>query len=220
MDFKAARRAMVESQLATNNVISESVLDAMEKVPREFFVPEQKVNISYLDEDIAVGDGRFLLEPMVFARMVQALEPTTGDVVLDVGSGSGYSSAVLSMMSQTVVAAESSESLMTHALSTWKKLAICNIADIQGDILASTPAHAPYDMILINGAVAEIPQALVDQLQPETGRMVCVLRTSPMTNGQAVLIKRSKEGPPSVRPLFDANTPYMSEFAPRERFSF
>jgi protein-L-isoaspartate(D-aspartate) O-methyltransferase len=210
---------MVECQLATNNVISEGVLRAMETVPREDFLPDSRKDAAYLDEDVLIGEGRYLMEPMVLARLIQAADPQPHDVVLDVGSSSGYSAAVLSQMVETVIAVEPNETLMEHAVRQWRKMDVCNIAELQDDIVSAACAHGPYDIIFMNGAVCEIPLQIVNQLKNETGRMVCILRENPTQNGQAVLVK-IKGDTFSTLPLFDASVPYLQEFKPKERFIF
>lgn len=221
MDFNAARQAMVDCQLATNNVVSKKVLDAMGTIPREEFLPESKRSSAYLDEDILIGDGRYMLEPMIIGKMIQALEPKSTDIALDVGGGSGYSAAVLSKMTETVIALEPHDVLRKHATKLWVKLDMCNIADIDGNSIETAVKNGPYDIILVNGAVSEIPELLTKQLKEETGRMVCVLRQNPKSAGQAILVKRAVgSSEPCVVPLFDANVPYLFEFAPKEHFSF
>lgn len=221
MDFKVARQSMVDCQLATNNVISEKVLEAMGSIPRELFLPEQKREVAYLDEDILIGEGRYLLEPMITGRMIQALEPQSSDIALDVGCGSGYSAAVLSSMVETVIALETNENLRQHATKTWLMLDMCNIADMDVDKITDSSTNGPYDIIFVNGAVQEIPEVLINQLKEDTGRMVCVQRDTAQINGTAVLVKKMSGGGMSVQPLFDANIPYLEEFGPtKEHFSF
>ncbi len=221
MDFDAARQAMVDCQLATNNVLSERVLQAMGTIPREVFLPEGKRASAYLDEDILIGEGRYMMEPMVIGRMIQALEPRPTDIALDVGGGSGYSAAVLSTMVETVIALEPHDMLRQYAVKMWSDLDLCNIADIDGDSIETAVRNGPYDIIFVNGAVHEVPKLLTMQLREETGRMVCVLRENPKGSGKVVLVERAPgHDDPCVFPLFDANVPYLYEFAPKEHFSF
>ena len=220
MDFKVARQAMVDCQLATNNVISPPVIKAMQTIPREDFLPENKRKYAYLDEDILVGEGRYLIEPMIIARMIQAVEPSEKDIALDVGSGSGYSAAILSYLVETVIAVESKTGLRQHAGKIWGKLDIRNIADISGENTKEINANAPYDIILINGAVHSIPQSYAEMLKKDSGRMVCVLRENPKAAGKAVLITNPSNAGISTVSLFDANIPYLEEFAPENTFSF
>ncbi len=220
MDFKEARQAMVDCQLATNNVVSTRVLEAMSTIPREDFLPDDKRDFAYLDEDILIGEGRFLVEPMIIARLIQAAEPQPTDIALDVGSSSGYSAAVLSSLTETVIAVEPHENMRKHACKTWATLDMCNIVDIAGDQDGQISKNAPYDIIVLNGAVSAIPETLAHHLKEESGRMVCVLRKDPKSTGKAVLVSKSSNGNISVSPLFDANIPYLSEFAPKNDFAF
>ena len=109
MDFSAARRNMVERQVRTNKVTDEAVLEALAQLPRERFVPESLSAVAYIDEDVPLGNGRYLMEPMVFARLVQAAQLQPGDRVLDLGCGCGYSTAILSRLANQVIALESDD---------------------------------------------------------------------------------------------------------------
>ncbi len=220
MDFESARQSMIDCQLATNNVISEKILEAVAKIPRESFLPENKKQVAYLDEDILIGEGRYLLEPMIFAKLLQAAEPKQSDVVLDVGGGSGYGSAVMSSLVQTVIMLEPVEILRQYALKIWHSLDILNIAEIKCEGLKTPTENGPYDIIFINGAVQKVPEFLMEQLKVDTGRLVCVIRKDLKSNGLATLIKRTSQGNISQTPLFDANIPYISELAPRDHFTF
>jgi len=117
MDFSAARRNMVERQVRTNKVTDEAVLEALAQLPRERFVPESLSAVAYIDEDVPLGNGRYLMEPMVFARLVQAAQLQPGDRVLDLGCGCGYSTAILSRLANQVIALESDSSCMAQPVA-------------------------------------------------------------------------------------------------------
>lgn len=208
---------MVDSQLRTNKVTDPRLLGAFETIPRELFVPEEKRGIAYIDEDIAVADGRFLMEPMVLARLLQAAEPGAADIVLDIGCGTGYSSAILAQLAATVVALESVEALSDAANRTLGDLGIDNAIVIEDPLIGGYAKQAPYDVILIAAAVAEVPPAIYDQLA-DGGRLVTVIKDRPGL-GQASLVRRTG-GAVSRRYLFDAGTPELADFARKPGFVF
>lgn len=218
-DFAQARTHMVDSQIHTAGVNVDRILRAFETVPRERFVPEHLKQIAYCDDNLPVGGGRFLLNPMVHARMVQALEPTGQDIALDIGSGGGYGAAILSSLVMTVIAVDESGACLERAAKTWSDMGICNIAGVQGAHTAGAPGEAPFDVIFINGAVPSVPDSLKAQLAIG-GRLAAVIREPGTTGGQAVLIQRLSQGEFSPRVLFNAACPYLPGFEPEPAFSF
>jgi|MDSW01.1.fsa_nt_gb protein-L-isoaspartate(D-aspartate) O-methyltransferase len=219
-DYAAARQNMVDCQLSTNQIYSPDVLKAMSTVPRELFLAEGRRHLAYLDEDTLIGEGRYLIEPMVLGRLIQALNPKKDEVLLDIGGGTGYSAALFSEMVQTVIALESHDAFLKYAQKVWLDLDLCNIVDLKGDLEQGSSAHAPYDMILINGSVPHVPENLVEQLKIHTGRLACILRPSPESQGKAVLVLRTGERDYSVTSLFDAAVPYLNAFKEKGDFVF
>jgi protein-L-isoaspartate(D-aspartate) O-methyltransferase len=217
MDYSLARSNMVDSQLRTNRVTDPRVVAAFGRVPRERFLPEALRGIAYLDEDLDLGGGRCLMEPMVLARLLQAARIETVDVVLDVGCATGYSSAVLASLAATIVAVESDPALAGIAEQGFAELSIDNVILVRGDLARGAPDQGPYDVILLNGAVAEVPQVIRDQLT-EDGRLVTV-QIEPSGQGRAVLMERHG-GRLSTRTLFDANTPGLPGFQREPGFVF
>ena len=216
MDFAAARANMVDCQLRTNKVRDARLLHAFETVPRELFVPENRRSIAYVDEDLQLSPGRFLIEPMVLARLLHAANITPEDLVLEIGGASGYGSAILAYLGATVVSLESDKDLAAAAAAQ-AKLGIGNVLIVVGPLRHGYDKQAPYNVIVINGAVSEIPAAITDQLA-EGGRLVGVVRedTGP---GQAVLVERHGANI-SRRVLFDAATPVLPEFERTPGFVF
>ncbi len=217
VDFAAARWNMVESQLRTNKVTDLRVLDAFENVPRELFVPEPLRGIAYIDEDVALGGGRFVMEPRVLARLLQAAQPGPEDMALDLGCGSGYATAILSRLVATVVALEDDAALAEAANGTLDALEIDNAVVVEGRLAAGYPKLAPYNVILLGGAVAEIPTAIADQLA-EDGRLVTVVSAGPGL-GRATLMRRDG-GVISSRVLYDASLPVLPGFEAEPGFVF
>jgi len=217
VDFAAARANMVDCQLRTNKVRDARLLHAFETVPRELFVPENRRSIAYVDEDLQLSPGRFLIEPMVLARLLHAANITPEDLVLEIGGASGYGSAILAYLGATVVSLESDKDLAAAAAAAQAKLGIGNVLIVVGPLRHGYDKQAPYNVIVINGAVSEIPAAITDQLA-EGGRLVGVVRedTGP---GQAVLVERHGANI-SRRVLFDAATPVLPEFERTPGFVF
>ncbi len=217
VDFAAARLNMVESQLRTNRVTDLRLLGAFETVPRELFVPEPLRGIAYIDEDVALGGGRFVMEPRVLARLLQAAQPGPEDMALDLGCGSGYATAILSRLVATVVALEDDAALAEAANRTLDALEIDNAVVVEGRLAAGYPKQAPYNVILLGGAVAEIPAAIADQLA-EDGRLVTVVSAGPGL-GRATLMRRDG-GVISSRVLYDASLPVLPGFEAAPGFVF
>jgi protein-L-isoaspartate(D-aspartate) O-methyltransferase len=216
MDFGAARRNMVDRQLRTNKVTDEAVLEALNEIPRERFVPEGLRSAAYVDEDVPLGDGRYLIEPMVFARMLQAAEVQRGDLVLDLGCGSGYSTAVLSRLANMVVAMESDPALARRTSAALADLSIDNVLVVEGPLQEGWPAQAPYNLIVLGGAAEQIPETISGQLA-EGGRLVGVEIRRGV--GRAMLYLR-RRGVVSGRPLFDAAVPVLPGLMAEPSFVF
>ena len=220
LDFAQARRTMVDSQLRTFDITDRAVLAAMAAVPRERFVPAGREDLAYSDQNLPVsgsnldGVARFMLAPMALGRLIQALEIEPGDRVLDVGAGLGYSSAVLARLGAEPIALESSAAL---AEAAGARLAAEGAVKVrQGSLDRGCPEDGPFDAILINGAVAQRPETLLQQLR-EGGRLACL--TGGDRAGKAVLYLRSGDAF-GLRTLFDAAAPELPEFRPVPGFVF
>jgi len=219
VDFSQARRMMVDSQLRTFDVNDIPLLDAMGSVPREKFVLPGREELAYIDQDILIGDGaarRYMLSPMNLGRMIQALAVEAGETALDVASGRGYAAAVLDKLGARVTALESDESLAAEAR---KSLAAAGAGDVQvvtGPLDRGYAGNAPYDVILINGAVDLRPDGLLQQLA-EGGRLVCVKGRG--RAARATLYVRSGDAF-GERILFDAAAPVLAPFVQEPGFTF
>ena len=222
IDFAELRRGMVDGQVRTNDVTDHRIIAAMLEIPRERFVPASLKSLAYIDDDLqirAAGSGavpRFLLEPMILARLVQLADIEAGEHVLDVGAGTGYSSALLSRLAQQVVALEEDPDLAAAATSTLADLGVDNVAVMQGPLAAGWASEAPYDCILLNGAVDEVPAALFAQLK-EGGRLIAVVGGGGA--GRAGVFTKVA-GQPSERIAFNAAVPALPGFEAPQRFVF
>ena len=216
MDYKAARHMMVEAQLRTNRVITPELIEALESVPRETFVPRQMAGGAYVDGAVPIGNGRSLMEPMVFGRLLQTAAIKDSDVVLDVGCASGYSAAVLSHVASTVVALEVDSELAGRASANLAQLGVDNVAVVTGPLTEGDAAHGPYDVIIIEGQIPAVSKALLDQLA-EGGRLLAVLDEG-AGPGRATLFTRFG-GAVSHRVIFDATAGRLPGFAAPIPFS-
>ena len=211
-----ARTSMINSQLRPNRMNDEDIIHAIEGVKREEFVPKAMRGVAYVDDDIDIGDGRYLMEPMIFAKLLGAAEIKKTDLVLDIGCATGYSSAVISELADAVVALEEDAKLSAKAEETLSGQDIVNVAVVTGKHTQGVAKQGPYDVIFIGGAVSDIASNLTPQLK-EGGRLVCVKLENSVGRGHLI----SKEnGELTVKRLFDANVPVLAGFEAKESFVF
>ena len=220
LEFVEARNRMVDSQVRPNKVTDPRILTAMRRLPREAFLPPALAARAYADEDVplggAAGDGRVLMAPMALARLVQLAAPLPGDRALVVAAGSGYGAAVLAACGARVVALEDDPALRARAATALGEHAP-GVELVAGAPAAGWPAGAPYDVILIEGAVSEIPATLAGQLRASGGRLVTVRLADGI--GQAVLAEPVGGGL-RARPMFDCPTAPLPALRPAPGFVF
>lgn len=216
--FSIARKNMVDCQIRPSKVTDEAVINAFETVPREYFVPSYWQGIAYIDEDIKLGKAGWLMEPVILARLLQAAAIRKEDVVLDIGCGSGYSTAVLAQLAMTVIGVDQDADMIEQADVQMQTMDICNAALIHGNPRDGYQAQAPFNVILINGAVPSVPGHITDQLA-EGGRLVTVLRGPEYGTGQAVLVTKTK-AVITTEYLFDASTYPAPGFENQAFFTF
>jgi protein-L-isoaspartate(D-aspartate) O-methyltransferase len=223
--YGARRIAMVESQLRPNQVTDIGLLDAMRTVPRERFVPPAFERLAYMDEAIEVfpavdgAPARFLLAPMVQARLIQLAEIEPQDTVLDIGCATGYSAAVLARLANKVIGLEPEPELAKAATANLAGLGLGNAEIVEGALAGGQPAQGPFDVIVLEGSVAAVPDALLSQLK-EGGRLVAVITSRPnMQQGKANLFVRV-EGEATGVAHFDAGAAPLPGVAPEPAFIF
>ena len=214
---EAARSHMIESQLRPNKVTDDRVLNAFASIRRELFLPENLRPVAYIDEDLPLGDGRYLMEPMVAARLLQSASIARTDAALIVGAGTGYEAALTAMLARNVFALEEDLELARRGRAALVEHAIALVNVVEGPLRDGYRARAPYDVILFGGAVAELPSNIVAQLA-EGGRLLAVVRGGEMV-GRATLTTRTG-GVVSRRVIFDAATHLLPGFAPKPAFAF
>jgi protein-L-isoaspartate(D-aspartate) O-methyltransferase len=225
-NFEPQRLAMVESQLRPNEVTAPRLLAAMRALPRERFVPRRLSTLAYMDESIEVfpaidgAPARFLLAPMVLARLVQLAAVEPDDSVLDVGCATGYSTAVLASLGRSATGLEPEPELARAARDNLRDLGIANADIVEGPLGRGCPEGAPFDVIVMNGSVPEVPENLLAQLK-EGGRLAAVLSAgaNQASQGKAYLFVKLR-GEASGLPHFDAGARPLPGFMPAPAFIF
>ncbi|MFN3960612.1 MAG: protein-L-isoaspartate O-methyltransferase family protein [Parvularculaceae bacterium] len=182
MDFEVARKHMVDSQVRTNDVTDLRILRAFETVPRERFLPAEFRTLAYVDRELVYAEGRALPTARDFAKLLNALDIGPGDLVLDAGCGAGYSTAVLAMLCDMVVAVENNDSLAQQAQATLIDIGAVNAAVVQGDPRDGAAKQGPFDVIVISAAIEVEPSALLKQLK-DGGRLGAFFRRGNVTKG-------------------------------------
>lgn len=211
-DFATRRTVMVDTQVRPNDVTKFPIIAAMLHVPREQFVPAAKREAAYIGENLELAPGRVLLEPRNFAKMLDALDIQPDDLVLDVGAGLGYSSAVIARMAEAVVALED-EDMASQAEAALAEAGADNVAVVTGALTEGAAQHGPYDAILIQGAVEAIPPALIEQIK-EGGRIAAIFMEGALGIAR---IGYKIDGAMSWRDLFNGTAPVLPGFVqPRE----
>ena len=208
-DFAAAREAMVESQLRPQGVTDPAVLEAMGTIERERFLPQHTRPMAYVDRAISIGEGRFLSAPAVLGQLLTQMKPEAGQRALVVGAGTGYSAAVLAAMDLKVTAVESSADLAAAAREQRIKV-------VEGPLEAGFSDAAPYEQILIDGAVEYIPDEIVDQLA-DGGRLGAAIIDRGVTR---LVVGRKAGGAFGYLSIGDAGVPALPGFSRTKAFTF
>ncbi len=216
LDFAAARILMVDGQIRPNKVYDSRVLDALRHLPREQFMPEAQAALAYADVPVPLGNGRVLLAPMVIARLAQAAAVRTGERALVVGAGPGYGAALLAACGAHVTALEDDPALLALARRALSGNALVKLVD--GPLPQGWPATAPYDLVLIEGAVDEVPAAIAAQVRTPTGRLLAI-RSGAGRTGQAILGEPSVGGL-SYQALFDCTASLLPALQREPGFVF
>lgn len=212
-DFAKRRRMMVDTQVRPNDVTKYPIIEAMLAVPREAFVPASLRDAAYVGGNIELDGGRVMLEPRTLAKMLDALNVGPGDLVLDIGCGLGYSTAVIARLAEAVVAVETAP-LAAEAERRLAEQDVDNAVVIEADLAVGAAKHGPYDVIMIEGAIEVLPQAIADQLK-EGGRIGCLFMEGPLG---ICRIGLKTDGRIAWRFAFNAAAPVLPGFAAEPQF--
>ena len=221
-DFAAARENMVNSQVRPTDVTDYAIIDAMLDIPRERFVPSSRRFAAYIDEDLDVSGAaddanpRYLIEPSPFAKLVQLAAISPDETVLDIACNTGYSTAVIARLCSSVIGIEEDPGLVGFATEALLDLGVDNAVVVESSLAEGYAKEAPYDAIVIQGAVDRVPEAILDQLR-DGGRLVAVVGRGQA--GRARLFVK-EDGIVSSRPVFNAAIPALESFASNPGFVF
>lgn len=214
-DFAERRRIMVDTQVRPSDVTKYPIIDAMLTVPRELFVPADKREVAYVGEHVDLGGGRVMLDPRTLAKMLEVANIQRGDMVLDIGSGLGYSAALAARMADAVIALEESPERVADAEAALGEAGVDNVAVVDGNLSDGAAKSAPYDVILIEGAVQHVPTAVTDQLK-DGGRIVAIFMEGALGSVQ---VGHLNGGTVIWRFAFNATAPLLPGFEAEAAFA-
>ncbi len=214
-DFAERRRMMVDTQVRPSDVTKYPIIEAMLAVPRESFVPDAQREAAYADQNLDLGQGRVLLEPRTLAKVLDALDVQGDELVLDVGCALGYSTAVVARVAQMVIGVEEDEDMGRDAQEQLSEVGADNAIVHVGSLVEGAAEHGPYDVIMIEGGVEDIPAALLDQLR-EGGRIAAIFMSGALGE---VKIGYKTAGKLSWRFEFNAGAPVLPGFAAEREFA-
>lgn len=217
IDYAQARFNMIEQQIRPWEVLDPAVLQLLEQVRREDFVPEHLKALAYADLALPLANGAAMLEPKIEARLLQELDPQPGERALLVGAGSGYVAALLAARGATVLALEIDAAQLAVARQNLDQAGVSNVTLLKGDGANGWPGSAPYDLIFIAGALPALSADLLEQLKPG-GRLVAIVGRDPAM--QALRVTRSNENSFNRVALFETSAALLQNAAPRPEFVF
>jgi len=214
-DYAARRITMVDTQVRPCDVTKFPVIDAMLRVERELFVPREKREAAYIGENVDLGDSRVVLDPRTLGKMLDYLNIQNDELVLDIGVGLGYSSALISRLSEAVVALEDEPGRMAEAEETLARVGADNVVLHCGALAEGAAQHGPYDVIMLQGAVEHMPDNILEQLK-DGGRIACIFNEEALG---IVKIGHKLSGKVTWRFAFNAAAPVLTGFERHKAFT-
>ena len=213
-DYKTRRKIMVDTQIRPSDVTKFPIIDAFLSVPREKFVPDGKREAAYIGENFEIGQSRIILEPRTLAKLLDALDIHKDELVLDIGSGLGYSSAIISLIAEVVIAVEDDSSLVSEAEEILSEIGVDNVVVQIGKLEDGAPEHGPYDVIILQGGVGEIPGSILNQLK-NGGRIGAIFIEEGLGTAKIGFKLNNKI---TWRYSFNAAAPILSGFSKQKDF--
>lgn len=214
-DFAQLRTTMVDTQVRPSDVTKYSVLDALLSVPRERFVPATKKDVAYAGEHIDLGGGRVVLDPRVFAMLLDALDIKSDELVLDIGAGLGYSSAVIARMAEAVVAVEEDADMAKAAAETLSDEGSDNVIVENAPLSDGNAQHGPFDVMVVQGGVEALSATLTDQVK-DGGRIGCIFLDGALGIAK---VGYKLDGKINWRMAFNATAPMLPGFTAERHFA-
>ncbi len=214
-EFTARRTTMVDTQIRPSDVTKFPIIQAMLTIPREAFVPEDKIEAAYVDGNLDLGDGRVMLEPRTQAKMLDALDIQPDELVLDLGCGLGYSTALVAHLAEAVVGVEDGEARAEDAQARLSGGGVDNAAVVAGDLADGAAKHGPYDVIVVQGAVEDLPDGIILQLK-DGGRIAAIFMEGALGS---VRVGVKRDGVLSWRFAFNAGAPVLAGFEKARAFA-
>ncbi len=217
MDFAAARRIMVDSQIRPNDVTDPALVAALLEVAREAFVPASRKSVAYSELEIETSEGRALWIPRDMAKLLKSVAPQRHDIALIIGAGAGYEAAILAKLVETVIGLEEEEALVAQTMERLAEQGADRAVIVAGSLDTGLPDQGPFDVIIVNGMVETVPAAWLEQLS-EAGRLGVVVQASHGL-GEARVYTRAGDTV-SYRTDFEARPPKFEQFNAAKRFAF
>lgn len=214
-DYQNRRTMMVDTQVRPSDVTKFPIIDAMLAVPREVYVPAERREAAYMGKNLSLGGDRVMLEPRTLAKLLDGLDIQSDDVVLDLGCGYGYSTAVLARMAEAVVAVEDDETRADEAQQILLEQGVDNAAVLHGVLAKGAAKSGPYDVIVLQGAIEFLPEALADQLK-DGGRIGCLFADGSLGSAR---IGYKLDGTINWRSAFNAGAPVLQGFEKHRAFT-
>lgn len=219
IEYTTTRQNMVQNQLRPNKIFDERLLKRMAEVPRELFLPKENQWQAYIDRHVPLTHGRFLIQPLALAQLVQSAKISEIDRVLLIGSGSGYSTFIIAALAGQVYAVDDSVILINQAKENATHFQQKNITFVNTNLLMGFSQAAPYDCIIIEGGVEFIPEELLNQLALDRGRLICVEYVKPQLGRLAILTKH-RHGISKQYSGSDVALPLLQSFKNNPAFVF